>query len=224
MNIDADLLSSPLYIIKKLQRNSFREEASAIKGRVLDIGCGQMPYRRHVSCDEYVGIDSFSGTRPNLAAEADKLPFKDGSFDCVICTEVLEHLAVPSDCIAEVKRVLKDGGRVYITVPQSWPLHYAPYDYLRFTEYGLVRIMAANGFKVVNIKRIGGAFTQIGQEIIESTWTLMVRSLSFIGPVWAERISTGLLIPLSVSIYLFGLIADRIEKRYALGWAMVAVK
>ena len=224
MKIDADLLSNPLFIIKKLQRDAFRQVASVIKGRVLDIGCGIQPYRRYILCDEYVGIDGLYGVNPKVCAIAGNLPFRDASFDSVLCTEVLEHLESPQTCIAEIKRVLKSGGRAYITSPQSWPLHYEPYDYWRFTKYGLYNILVEHEFKVITVKRIGGAFTLIGQEIIDVAWTLLRKSLSFIGSRWAERLSTGLCAPLSVLIYLCGRIADHVDKRYALGWAMVVIK
>ena len=224
MNIDIDLLSTPLFIIKKLQRDSFREEAPALKGRVLDIGCGTQPYRRYISCDEYVGIDGMYGVKPQICAVAENLPFKNASFDAVVCTEVIEHLGSPQECIAEIKRVLKDGGRIYITAPQSWPLHYEPYDYWRFTRYGLDKILTEQGLRVISVKRIGGAVTLIGQESIDVVWTGLKKLLSFIGPSLAERVSTLLCAPLTALIYLFGKIADGIDNRFALGWAMVVVK
>lgn len=224
MNIDADLLSNPLFIIKKLQRDAFREEAHAMKGRVLDIGCGTQPYRRYISCDEYVGIDGLYGVVPQACAIASDLPFRDASFDSILCTEVLEHLESPQACIAEIGRVLKPGGRVYITAPQNWPLHYEPYDYWRFTKYGLRSILIEHGFKIIRTKRIGGPFTVIGQEAMEIVWMLLKKTLSFLGPRWSERLSTGLCLPLVIFAYLCGRIGDGIDKRYALGWAVVAIK
>ena len=224
MNIDTDLIKTPLFIIKKLQRDSFRRHASILKARVLDIGCGIQPYRRYLKGVSYFGMDELYGVRPRLCGRAEYLPFRDSSLDSVICAEVLEHLERPQECISEIKRILKPGGAAYITVPQSWPLHYQPHDYWRFTKYGLTSILASNGLKVISVERIGGPATLIGQEIVDVVWTTLKRALSFIGPVWSERVSTAVSAPFALLVYLFGTIADGIDKRYALGWAAVVVK
>jgi len=51
--------------------------------------------------------------------QAESLPFADGSFDLVVCSEVLEHLVDPAVAVGEIRRVLKPGGRLVITVPRN---------------------------------------------------------------------------------------------------------
>lgn len=53
--------------------------------------------------------------------DALRLPFPDATFDCVIASEVLEHLWDDEGAIAELVRVLKPGGRMAVTVPTRWP-------------------------------------------------------------------------------------------------------
>ncbi|MEE2566980.1 class I SAM-dependent methyltransferase [Hyphobacterium marinum] len=55
------------------------------------------------------------------AADAAKLPFTDGSFDAVICSEVLEHVPDPQAALAEIVRVTRPGGQVALSVPRWWP-------------------------------------------------------------------------------------------------------
>lgn len=62
------------------------------------------------------------------------LPFRDECFDAVLCTEVLEHVPDPVRVLCELNRVLKPGGQVFVTVPQSWEIHEARHDYLRYTS------------------------------------------------------------------------------------------
>jgi ubiquinone/menaquinone biosynthesis C-methylase UbiE len=73
----------------------------------------------------------------DVVGDAHKLPFKDNEFDNVLCTEVLEHLHTPVVAIAEMARVLKDGGTIILTTRFMFPIHDAPGDYFRYTKYGL---------------------------------------------------------------------------------------
>lgn len=225
MKIGSDLLTTPLFIIKKLQRDSFRARAAFLKGRVLDAGCGSQPYRRYVACDEYRGIDEARCVAADgIRASVEAIPFRDNTFDSIICTEVLEHVGEPAKAFEEIHRVLKTGGHLYLTTPQSWGLHYEPYDYWRFTRYGLERLVTGARLRVVTMERIGGIVTLTGQEIVDALWALLRRLLSFMGMRWAERVSTGLCLPLSIFFYVAGKVGDRLDARYALGWALVAVK
>src|SRR3990167_8291343 len=137
MNLDLDLLSSPLFIIKKLQRERLKGSRAYLRGDILDIGCGTKPYRRFFDCRRYIGIDGSILVKPDICARSLNIPFKDNCFDAVICTELLEHLKEPGECLEEIKRVLKPQGYLYLSVPQSWGLHYEPRDYWRFTRYGI---------------------------------------------------------------------------------------
>lgn len=113
--------------------------------RVLDAGCGA---GRHV-CEAFriggvqvVGIDLIwedlcktatmlylmhrengTGSAGCLIAKADVtlLPFQEGAFDAVICSEVLEHIEDNRAAVRELMRVLKPGGRLVVTVPRYWP-------------------------------------------------------------------------------------------------------
>ncbi len=224
MDTDFDLLTQHMFISKKLQRDAFRENAAYLKGRVLDIGCGSRPFRRYLACSEYVGIDGSPDVKPELCASIISMPFNDGSFDGVMCTEVLEHVAEPAESLKEIGRVLKGGGYLYLTVPQSWGLHYEPHDYWRFTKYGISYLLEENGFKVVTVNRIGGICSMAGQEIIDAVWTCLKKLLLFTGSIWSERLATGILLPLSMAVYVISRVGDKIDKRYALDWVVVAVK
>src|SRR5262249_21926719 len=66
---------------------------------------------------------------------ADALPFADDSFDAVICSEVLEHTRHAETVVAELRRVCKPGGLLYVTSPFAFPEHGVPYDFQRLTRY-----------------------------------------------------------------------------------------
>ena len=95
----------------------------------LDVGCGDGGTSGgwlHEHAGSYLGVDisesaiemaSARGLDARLIDDAGDLPFPDGSFDLAICTEVLEHLFAPQRALAEIRRVLRPGGRVIVTVP-----------------------------------------------------------------------------------------------------------
>lgn len=224
MRGDLDLMKTPLFIIKKLQRDALRSQLTFPAGRVLDIGAGTQAYRRYIACSDYVSIDVSRAGRPRACGSAASLPFASDAFDTVLCTEVLEHVAEPLAVVREAGRVLKRGGRLYVTAPQSWGLHYEPYDYWRFTKYGLERLLAGAGFRTVGCVRIGGVGSLLGQEGIDALAVVVQASFSWLGPRQAERLAACVTLPLSLFFYALSRAADRIDRRYALGWAVLAVK
>ncbi len=82
------------------------------------------------------------------------LPFKDNEFDALLTTQVLEHTAKISETVNEIRRVVKSGGLIFVSVPLTYPEHGVPYDYYRFTRYGLREIF--KDFEVVSISASGG--------------------------------------------------------------------
>jgi len=74
----------------------------------------------------------------------------------VFMTEVLEHVHKPGEMLQEMRRVLKPGGVLFLTVPFSWPMHELPYDYHRFTPVALRAYLEEAGFDVQFIKILGG--------------------------------------------------------------------
>lgn len=132
-------------------------------GRVVDLGCGSAPYRELIldKADEYVGVD-WAGSqhdRSHVDVTADltqPLPFDDGYADTVVSFQVMEHLPDTALFLSECCRILKPGGRLFITVPFMWHVHEAPHDYYRFTRYGLLYLCEKHGFEDVQIEENTG--------------------------------------------------------------------
>jgi SAM-dependent methyltransferase len=106
------------------------EGFSPNRHRLLDLGCGGRHIEGAVRCD-------LTLTPPGVCADAARLPFRSGSFDCVVTTAVLEHVPYPQRVVREIHRVLRPGGTVYIEVPFLEGFHADPDDYHRFTFRGL---------------------------------------------------------------------------------------
>ncbi|MCI2418101.1 methyltransferase domain-containing protein [Saccharopolyspora sp. K220] len=138
--------------------------------RVLDLGCGAGRhafelYRRGA---DVIAFDQDVAELANVAAmfaamkaenqvpdgasaqtvsgDALALPFPDGHFDCVIASEILEHVPEDEKAMRELVRVVKPGGRVVVTVPRWWPekICWALSDEYHQVEGGHVRIYTAD--------------------------------------------------------------------------------
>ena len=135
------------------------------RGRLLDVGCGNRPYQPWLpDVAEYIGIDLNHQTgNPTLSALAHALPFTANSFDTVFSTQTLEHVESPHLAVAEMARVLRPEGYLILTVPQTWRLHEQPYDFYRYTRFGIQHLLEQSGLRVVNIKAEGGVWATVGQ-------------------------------------------------------------
>lgn len=102
---------------------------------LLNVGSG--PTRIH---PRILNVDLFPFENVNIIAQAEKLPFQKNTFDAVCTEEVLEHLPHPEKATAELMRVTKPGGYIYVSVPFIFPYHPSPKDYTRFTRDGLMRL------------------------------------------------------------------------------------
>jgi ubiquinone/menaquinone biosynthesis C-methylase UbiE len=142
---------------------------------VLDVGCGQMPFRHLLPPDAiYTGLDIPAADSFGMGKHADivefdgtTIPFPDEHFDAVMCTEVLEHAMAPEALIAEMHRVLRPGGSLVLTVPFAARVHHIPYDFHRFTRYRLAQMFAA--FGTVQVEERGNDLAVIANKIIVAT-------------------------------------------------------
>lgn len=135
-----------------------------LRGRVLDIGCADRWVEGCCSAEvEYVALDfpltgkALYAARPDIFADAARLPLKSASFDAVVCLEVLEHLSQPQAALAEFARVLRPAGTLLFSMPFLYPIHDAPHDFQRLTEYGLLRDFDEAGFDIVRLEKSGHA-------------------------------------------------------------------
>jgi len=138
---------------------------------LLDAGAGECAYKQFFSHCEYRAVDSTQGESTwdygnlDYTAPLDQLPIEDEQFDGVLCTQVLEHIEWPRECMKELYRVLRSGGKLFLTAPMSHAEHQAPYDYFRYTSFGLKSICEKAGFENVEVSPFGGIFTRWAYEL-----------------------------------------------------------
>ena len=129
---------------------------------LLDLGAGTAPYApvyenyfpATVTVDVPDSPHDVSGV--DVTATAEALPFESESFDLVLCTEVLEHCRKPEDVLAEIARVLKPDGFLFLTTPLMVGLHEQPRDFYRFTPFGLEYLAMSAGLTTKYVHTKGG--------------------------------------------------------------------
>jgi len=90
-------------------------------------------------------FDISDDKHPDLLGDICIYDFKDEKFDVVVIAEVLEHLHSPHLAIDNIYKILHNGGRLILTVPFIFPIHERPYDYYRYTRYGLEYLLRKFG-------------------------------------------------------------------------------
>lgn len=144
--------------------------------KVLDAGSGKLPeqYLREEILASGVTLhtcDLNFGPGVDFEADVSAMSFDDGAYDIVLNTQVLEHVKDPGTVCKELARVLKPGGRLFLTTPQSSPLHNLPWNFFNFTNLGLGLLMDAAGLVREKVQPQGGHFALLAFEL---HWTVRV--------------------------------------------------
>jgi SAM-dependent methyltransferase len=138
--------------LSRARRNSnawLRETARNIPGRVLSIGSASDDdgqggrYRDYFrTADSYTTSEVEAVHGCDLVLDVRSMPeIESGSFDCIFCSGVLEHVDDYAAGLREITRVLAPGGLLLLGLPFRQGLHMAPHDYWRFTEYGIRHLL-----------------------------------------------------------------------------------
>ncbi|WP_298754909.1 class I SAM-dependent methyltransferase [uncultured Psychroserpens sp.] len=130
---------------------------------VLDYGSGDGPYKEmlkhyfeHYVAADYQVTNAHHSVRPDIFIDDNQnVNVDDESFSCVVISEVLEHVYRPHEALQEINRVLSPNGFVIGTVPFFMWEHEKPYDFHRYTYFGLKRMFEDNGFEIVKLDYVG---------------------------------------------------------------------
>lgn len=148
-------IANPFFFARRGLWHGLAEFFPALKGRMLDVGCGRKPYQSLVPASAYIGVDIESEVTRRLGAadvfyDGRTLPFGDASFDAVLCSQVLEHVFTPDEFLREIRRVLRPGGVLLLATPFAWDEHEQPHDFGRYSSFGLKALLERHGFEVVS--------------------------------------------------------------------------
>jgi SAM-dependent methyltransferase len=164
---------SKLADIGRFYVNDFVEKVAASLPpgtSLLDAGAGECVYKKYFAHCNYKSVDlgigepNWNYSRLDYVAPLHELPIEDESFDAILCTQVLEHLQKPTESVKEMYRVLRSGGHLFVTAPMAHNEHQIPYDFFRYTSFGLKHICTEAGFREIRVTSMGGMFLRWAYE------------------------------------------------------------
>lgn len=205
-------------------------QALDASARVLDAGAGEGKYREDFEHTHYFGVDLAVGDTTwdysslDAISGLESLCFGDRAFDVVLCTQVLEHVPEPFAVLNELHRVLKEDGQLFLSAPQSWHQHQKPYDYYRYTSFGLRYLLEKAGFEVVTLENMGGYFWFLSFQLQMINYWVFPKGMPGRVFTWPLRALFGLIFQLILPLLLFYL--DRFDriKDETFGYVCVARK
>lgn len=177
--------------------------------RVLDAGAGQCRYKGLFKHTEYRAQDfaqyEGSGEGPlqetwnygaiDYVCDITDIPVETGSFDVVLCTEVLEHVPDPVAALRELVRVTAPGGKLLLTAPLGSGVHQEPYHfYGGFSAYFYERHLGNFGCDEIKAAPLGGLLRHVAQEIhrvgraLEQSKEGMTPERSYLMMDWLPRL------------------------------------
>jgi len=201
------ILINPFFLARRALWRAISSAAPSMEGPLLDLGCGSRPYEALLKASPYVGVDVYTETTRQIGAasvfyDGKRLPFADGSFSSVLCNQVLEHVFEPDEFLAEVRRVLKPGGRLLLTVPFVWDEHEQPHDFARYSSFGLQALIERNGMTVVRHQKLLADFSVIFQLVNAYLFKVTHRA----SPMWNVLVTAFILAPISMVGHLLGML------------------
>lgn len=162
----------PDYLVYRRLIPELKSAARYAGGRLLDIGCGNKPYRAFFAdrVTEYFGCDVVQSDRKlvDVICPANAIPLPDETFSTVLSTQTIEHVADYHGLLREAFRLLTPEGHLIISAPLYWPLHEEPHDFIRFTKYGLTEAFEIAGFETVSVRPNGGKWATCGLAFIHA--------------------------------------------------------
>lgn len=165
------------------------------RGNLYDFGCGEKPYKEFFlqHCSSYTGVDwgeTLHTPKADITANLNKpLPINNAVADTIVSLSVIEHLCEPQTMLDEAYRILRSGGYIFLQVPFMWHVHESPYDFFRYTRYGLEYLFKKSGFVDIKIEATTGFWAM---------WILKLnyQTLRFVrGPKPVRTMTRMILIP-----------------------------
>ncbi len=217
------LFINPFYFARKGLYKNISELAENLHGKLVDIGCGIKPYINLFKVDEYIGLEIDNAKNRNhkhadVLYDGKVIPFKNNTFDSILLTQVFEHVFNPNEFLKEVNRVTKMGGLLLMTVPFVWDEHEQPYDYARYSSFGLKHILNENGFEVIEHRKSNDGLEVIFQLLntyiykktaTDNVYINLLLTLFLMAPVNIVGLILSKLFPRNEDLYLDNILLAR---------------
>lgn len=140
-----------------------------LTGRILDLGGGRtrgtFPHGKEL---QWIVLDEDTSQNPTVVGDAQQLPFRNGVFGGIKCSELTGYLFEPFRMVQEISRVLKDGGIAVITSPFLTPFDSEQHDVMRLTSVWWRWVAHKLDLKIIEISPQGFLFSVLSD--MERYW------------------------------------------------------
>jgi SAM-dependent methyltransferase len=205
---------------ERLRRETAAFAATVPAGAlVLDAGAGKSPYKSLFAHARYESAD-FGKVDTQYApltytCDLTQIPVADGRFDAAILTQVLEHVPEPLAVLRELHRVLKPGCRLIYSAPLFFEEHNKPYDFYRYTSFGVRYLFECAGFELERLDWLEGYFSTLGYQLETAARALPRRRDEYGGGVIGVLAAGGAVVLRAACRQMSG-IFHRLEMRHKL--------
>lgn len=124
---------------------------------IIDVGAGQSELEMffesasYIAFDLGVGDDEWDFSQLDVKCDVQSLPIRDSVADAALNLWVMEHVPAPQLMVNEMFRILKPGGKIFLIVPFTMHEHQQPYDFYRYTRFGVKHLFETAGFANVEV-------------------------------------------------------------------------
>jgi SAM-dependent methyltransferase len=168
-----------------------RQAASSVLpgAAVLDAGAGKSPYKHlftgaHYESADFCQVDQKAYGDITYVCDLTHIPVPDEKYDLVLLTQVLEHIPEPMLVLQEIHRVLKPGGTLWLSAPLFFEEHDIPFDFYRYTQYGLKHLLETTGFNIETLTWLEGYYGTLSHQLINAYRALPLKPQDYGGGVW----------------------------------------
>lgn len=179
------LFINPFFIARKGLIKNIKSVAGEIDGLTLDIGCGNKPYEHYFKSSKYLGVDVQTSihnvnTYVDFFYNGKTIPVKNNQIDSIVCNQVFEHVFEPQILLYEINRILKIAGKLLITLPFVWDEHEQPYDYARYSSFGIKYLLNKYGFEIIELHKTVNDFSIFAQLVNLYIYKIVFKKNPFI--------------------------------------------
>jgi SAM-dependent methyltransferase len=137
--------------------------------KVLDAGAGDAPYKPLLSHVIYESADFEKVDKlyaqSTYVCDLASIPVPDCRYDFIFFNQVMEHVPDPQSVLRELFRVLKPGGQLIYSAPFFYEEHEVPYDFYRYTQFGVRHLFTSTGFVLERLDWLEGYFATVGHQM-----------------------------------------------------------
>ncbi|MEJ1131005.1 class I SAM-dependent methyltransferase [Variovorax sp. CCNWLW225] len=198
------------------QENLAFSRAMPAGSLMLDAGAGDAPYKHLFEHVQYESADFEMVDKPyaksTYVCDLKAIPVEAGRYDFIVFNQVMEHLPEPALVLQELFRVLKPGGRLIYTAPLFYEEHEQPYDFFRYTQFGVRYLFEGARFEIERLDWLEGYFGTLGYQL-NCAARYLPSTAEELGTGWKAHVLAPVMYLMRGIFALLGIFFHRLEAR-----------